>query len=78
MLQDTLAAGRPVGADVAPAGTLPTLRDVDTVDDLKEWLSSVVEHPEQHDAGMELVQCVRRVLQLSAPTAAEGPSSAGT
>jgi hypothetical protein len=49
-----------LGLDVAPLGTLPVLRDIDTAQDLSAWLSSL---PQGGGEGREaLVEVARQLL----------------
>jgi len=67
VLEDSVRAAESAGLDVAPRGTLPTLRDVDVVDDVARWAeerrrrdgaSAWEEHP--------LRECAETLLKASA------------
>mmetsp|Transcript_14809 Transcript_14809/g.31820 ORF Transcript_14809/g.31820 Transcript_14809/m.31820 type:complete len:224 (+) Transcript_14809:46-717(+) len=56
VLQSTVDNAAAAGIRVAPVDTLPTLRDIDTVEDLREW------HSNQAAATHALYETVRSVL----------------
>lgn len=64
--QQQLQRAQALGLQVAPLGTLPTLRDIDTVDDLQAWAKA------QEGAGVQ--QPLRGVVQKLLSVGAGGSS----
>jgi len=63
VLEQSLAAAKEIGLSVAPLDSLPKLRDIDTVDDLKDWIGMVGARDISGEDDRRLVELATKIVE---------------